>query len=390
MEMKTELKLLVTLIASLSLGACNIEEEAIDQKKEEARKTVTDEIKKTYTGVITDLETLKVNDVVFDTENTKVYVDGKEVDYSELELGMVVTVSGTDKQDGTGYALSVDYDKQLSGIVVSNNFDVDGTIKVMGQTVYINSDTVIDSDDGSTVNIDDIMADFVVEVSGYTDGDGEVWATRIEISQINDTEEEFEVEGKINSSSDANFMIGELSVVYEPLDFPQSLVSQLVDGAYVEVKSIDGYDSNDNLIAYEIEIEHANGKSFEYENDDDELDIEGVVTNIVSNNEMEVNGTTVYLDDDVSSEIDVSSISIGDRVEIEVEVDENGEFTIISFDDENDSDKDQSNENDNNDTDNDSIKDDDDSDDDDSEDNDSDNDDSDDDDSDDDDSDDDD
>ena len=360
MELKTDYKLLIPLIASLSLGACNIDQGAIDQKKEETRKTVTDEIKKTYTGVITDLETLKVNGVVFDTENTKVYVNGKEVDYSQLELGMVVTVSGTDKQDGTGIALSVDYDKQLSGIVVSNNFGVDGTIEVMGQTVYINSDTVIDSDDGSSVNIDDIMADIVVEVSGYTDGDGKVWATRIEIKQINDTEDEFEVEGKIYNSIDASFMIGELSIVYEPLDFSASLVSQLVDGVYVEVKSIDGYDSNGNLIAYEIEIEHANGKSFEYESDDDELDIEGVVTDIISNTEIEVNGTTVYLDDSASSEIDVSNISIGDRIEIEVEVDDNGDFTVASFDDENDSDNDQSNEkdsDDNNDTDNDSDKD---------------------------------
>jgi len=332
MELKTSYKLLLPLTAALSLAACNVDLNLNDEKKEEVRKSVKEEINKTFSGVITSLETLKVNGVEFDTENAKIYVNGEEVDYSELELGMLITVSGTDNQDGTGVALSIDYDQELSGVVVNNNFDADGTLDVMGQTVYINSDTVIDSEGGNSLTIEDIGSDDLIEVSGYTSGDGKIWATRLELKQGAAVDEVWEVEGVIQNSTDGSFMIGELTVSYTAENFSEQLISNLVDGAHVEVYSVDGFNDSDELVASDIEIESTNGRSFDYDSDDEELEIEGIVTAVVSDVEIEINGTSVSIDNDA---IDFSTLTEGDRIEVEVKIDINGNFVVVEVEDEN-------------------------------------------------------
>ena len=343
MELKKLFRVVIPIAIVALLGGCNVVDEFSSDKKEEARE----KIKKKFSGVITDLQTLKINDVTFDRENAKIYVNGKEVDYSDLKLGMVVTVTGT--ETGTKReAISIEYDQQLQGVVVSNSFGVDGTLDIMGQTVYVNSDTVIDSDNGTVVDINSVPPDYIVEVSGYASGNGEFWATRLEFKLASADDEDWEVEGEIQSSYEGGFMIGTLNIVYDTTKFSQ-LMPQLVDGAYVEVESYNDDLTDGELTADEIEIKHSSGKTFDYDEDDQELEIEGIVTAIVSETEVEINGTTVLLDQ-LNSTV---NLSVGDKVEAEIEVDDSGNFYAIELEIEDDDAQDDNDEDDDEDSDDD-------------------------------------
>ena len=107
----------------------------------------------TTSGVITGFGSVYVNGVEYETDGSSFSLDdgddGIESE-DELEVGMVVTLTGTLNADGvTGTATHIEYDDELEGIVSASNVSNGiGTLVTMGQTVNVDADTEFENDEG--------------------------------------------------------------------------------------------------------------------------------------------------------------------------------------------------------------------------------------------------
>ena len=155
----------------------------------------------------TQANTLSVNEVSFDIENTSFVVEEAPpvADSSDIQVGMVVRVTGY--HDGiNGVAEKVEYADLLEGVVTQvtpgkNSFTV------MGQVVSVDANTVYE-------NLTDITAlqiNAVVEVSGFSGVDG-ILATRVEVKFDVWDAEELEIKGIVTSLTQSTFQIGDLTV----------------------------------------------------------------------------------------------------------------------------------------------------------------------------------
>ena len=222
-------------------------------------------------GVVTGFGSVYVDGVEFETDGSSFSLDDGDdgiEDEDGLAVGMVVTVTGTVHADGkTGTAKHIEFDDELEGIVNANNVASDGTgtMTVMGQTVIVESTSVFESDVAAIDSVDKVATGNVVEVSGFSTGDGTVYATRIEVKLATHGGEEIEVKGIISNLAAGTFDLGGLTVDFSSALFDDSLPDgTLSDGQYVEVKSTAGFNLDDELIASEIELE-----------DDGDMDLDG-------------------------------------------------------------------------------------------------------------------
>ncbi len=280
------------------------------------------------TGVITGFGSVFVNGVEFETNGAQIVVDGVPLDESHLKVGMVVTLEGSVNADGsTGQALAIRFADEVEGIVQQNDVAASNTLTIMGQTVHVDVDTVFESFDQTQLGPADIQPGNIVEVSGFADGQGNIYATRIEVKKAQkDPDDEIELKGLVKNldTSATTFQIGNQTIDYSAanLDFT------LKDGQVVEVKSRDGFDGNGTLLASEIELEDEDGKRLEAEAGA-ELEIEGVITALVDpqNGRIEVNGQPVQLALDDTG-LDLTNLQAGMRIKVEGRVDENGVLVV--------------------------------------------------------------
>ena len=261
-------------------------------------------------GTITGFGSVFVNGVEFETDGSSFSLDDGEdgpESEDELEVGMVVTVIGSVDPGGmTGRATHVEYDDELEGIVNANNIsDGVGTLIIMGQTVHINADTEFENDNG-ILGIDNALIDSpdrievgnIVEVSGYPDGNGSIYATFIELEdEVHSSGNEIEVKGLVVDDDDTDmlFMLGDLTVDFSNAQLPDGLP---VVGDYVEVESTAGYDTAGHLIASDVELE------------DDMNDIDGD-----DGDNVKLNGIVTAVEPDVM--IGLQKIIITDSTEFE-------------------------------------------------------------------------
>ena len=130
-------------------------------------------------GSITELNSVTVNGIRYDTNSTSVNVNGLPANVSDLKLGQVVALEGeVNFSDATGRADEIGYSATVIGPVENVDATLDRLI-VMGQTVLTNADTVFDP------SIDpDSFAGLTVgattQISGFRNADGDIMATRIE------------------------------------------------------------------------------------------------------------------------------------------------------------------------------------------------------------------
>ena len=318
----TNAAITLAILSTLGLSACNIDL-SIDPN-------TLDSVNKTSTGVITALNQLQVNDVNYDTSEASIVADGNEVDESGLRLGMVVSVTGIENSDGSGKAMYVEYQDVAEGAVTSNNMAVDNTLLIMGQTVHVDDKTVFESSSPSITSIGEIESGNIVEVSGYTAGDGIVWATRIEIKNESFVEgNKIEVKGKVSSLTETSFSLGELMVSYSGV--------ALENGDYIEVTSRQGFDESGALIAESIKIKGKNGKlDVNHASNDEEVELKGRVTAISDDTTIEVNGSVIFIGGANNYDSVIASLSVGDIVEVEGYIDAQGNFQTKQLELEND------------------------------------------------------
>ena len=168
--------ILLALGLTLSLSACNVELNVDGE-------TVAD-FNVTKTGIISNLDNdMTVNGTSYNTNNATVIVDGVETDVSSLKEGMLVTVTGTESADGTANARTISFTDDVEGMVLNSSVDASGTrvLNVLGQTVLVDANTVFESNDTNDVSTDDIDFGNIVEVCVYSNGNGDIQATRVDV-----------------------------------------------------------------------------------------------------------------------------------------------------------------------------------------------------------------
>ncbi len=312
--------LAIAVAASLGLVAC------VD--KDDSDKANVAPVNKTTSGVITRFGSVYINGVKYETDGADVVIDGVASDESLLKLGMVVSLSGTDLGNGTGNAMTIDFEDEVEGVVLNvSNYPVDGTLNIMGLTIQTDGDTVFESIDDSMLTIADVEEGNIIEVSGYALDNGVVFATRLEVKKTRLVSgDKIEVKGHIASPiTDTTFMIGDLTVDYSSAVFEDMTADMIAENLLVEVKSNTGFGDTNELLATKIELKSNGKRDYQYDNDDEEVEVEGIISDVVSNTEIKVNGVTVLLDS--STRLvhgNEATLAVGLKVKLEGRIDDNG------------------------------------------------------------------
>lgn len=274
-------------------------------------------------GTVTSYGSIFVNGIEFFTDaQTIITLDGVNViDEQDVEIGMVVTIQGTVAADGlTGDADTIVFRDELEGPVSANNVDVDGSLTIMGHTVMTTATTVFADATGTYAKLADIPGDgtVVVEVSGYPDGLGTVYATRVEVTDDNwvSGDSAIEVSGIVQNHNAAAFTfdLGSLTVYYAGAIGAENVAND----TYVEVHSSAGFNGSNQLIASQIELESGGDLSVDG-TEGDEFEIEGIVTTALSGNLFYLNGQAVRISGstEIGAEVLTSLSVVGTMVEVD-------------------------------------------------------------------------
>jgi hypothetical protein len=229
-------------------------------------------------GTITEFGSVFVNGKKFDTNSASFIVDGQSGSQNDLKIGMTVMVVGS--FSGTQHsANSVRQEDAVEGLVQS--VATDGlSLVVMGQTVLVDSTTLIDNNIPGQNILNLLAGTDAVEVNGHIRPDGVIQATFIE-KKLAPTPE---VRGFVKNHNDGakTFQIGNLTVNYATAlinDMP-SPVGNAWNGLFVEAKGIQftpgpNVQTEGTLVATKVEPENQGVQQA------DEFEVEGFVTQVV-------------------------------------------------------------------------------------------------------------
>ncbi|MEW8627774.1 MAG: DUF5666 domain-containing protein [Candidatus Thiodiazotropha sp.] len=234
-------------------------------------------------GRVTGFGSIFVNGIEYDTDNASFTVNNSEGTQDDLAIGMVVVINGSsDQASATGEAESVEYDSLLEGVVDSNDIAANNRLTVMNQTIVVDADTVYENPFDATT-LADLPVNSVVEVSGFTDGNGDILATRIEVESLGWSGDSLEVSGVVMNVSGSRFQIGNLTIEAGTLTIPS-------EGTFVEVEGdsfVGGVFEADSI---EIEGDGTN----QIAEDGDEVEMEGRITTALdSQDQFALNGQIV-------------------------------------------------------------------------------------------------
>lgn len=227
-------------------------------------------------GRVTSFGSVFVNGIEFNTDSASFTVNDLTGSQDDLAIGMVVRISGSsDTTNATGTADSITYDSLIEGVVNSNDITLNNTLIVMQQTISVDGDTVYDNPIDATL-LEDLPPNSEVEVSGFTNGNGNVLATRIEVKSLAWAGDELEISGVVSAISGDTFQIGSLVV-------DGSGISSIPpEGTFVEVEG--SRFSGDLFIADSIDIETESDSAVA--EDGEEVEIEGQITQALDANDL--------------------------------------------------------------------------------------------------------
>lgn len=269
-------------------------------------------------GEITGFGSIFVNGIEFDTGTSTVRIGKNQGSESDLAVGMVVAVYGNvDADRKTGTASLVAFDNEVEGEVLANDYPA--SLNVMGQTVIFDNDTVFESKVPGISSIKDIRQKDRVEVSGFPAQNGTIYATRIKLTGDVIREGSAMVKGKIESLSLDNreFYVGGMPVSYDAATAIQSTIS-LQEGLLVKVSSTQPVNGNQPMYAEQISVVQNHGD----DNPGTDVEMEGVVSSLQSDNDFQLNGVTVRLTETtVVMDGFRSSVGVGQKLRVRGNVD---------------------------------------------------------------------
>lgn len=328
------MRFIVIAVAVFLLVACSGGETGTGLKPGTGpEKTVT-------VGRITGFGSVFVNDVEFETAESTFSLDNVAGAEADLKLGMVVAVEGTINEDElSGDAAHIEYQDIIEATVFENLLDANGSgvLNIAGQTVNINEATVFDSRVAAITGKNQIAVNNVVEVSGFSSGDGIINASRIEVMAENFVAgEEIEIKGRVSALDTSAFMIGSLIVDYSAADLLDFPAGGIADGQLVEVVTNSGFKATGEMEATIVTfllqappglggvkppVDTGNGSP----NSASSVSIEGTVNVVITpGEEFELNGQRVLI---MQTTVLAAGASVDDIVE-NVSVRVNGKIDV--------------------------------------------------------------
>lgn len=266
----------------------------------------------TASGTITGFGSIFVNGIEFETGSSSISVDDNPGFESDLQLGMVVTVTGTVNADGrTGTATTVVFDDEVQGQVASVPTDPTGDgqqlqFTVLGVTVIADRTSTVFDNGVSFATL--AQGDFV-EVSGLV-GQGSVLnATRIEgKGAFTPGVSEVELKGVASNVAGATFSLGSFTVDTSVADLsgvPGGVVS---DNMEVEVKgTLNGVTITATRVKQDDDLLGTNVAK---------VSIEGIVADYVNDGNFSVSGQQV---DAANAVFSPANLVLANGIEVEVE-----------------------------------------------------------------------
>ena len=276
-------------------------------------------------GTITGFGSVFVNGVEFQTNSANITIDGVPATENDLAVGMVAHLNGS-SNGKTGVAVSINVRDELEGAVQSNSVTLTptgptGSMVVMGQTVTVDANTLFESKVPTITSIDLIAPDNIVEVNGYSDGNGNTVATRIEVKAIDILSygKAIEVKGVISNLDTVakTFTLGNLKVDYSGTGTGSVTPA---DGLYVQVKSNQApvtVASTTTLTASSISVED-DGKKGQQGSEGEDMEIQGIIASVSGNSIQLQDGTTIITDTTTKFE-DNSNTTLAVGITIKVE-----------------------------------------------------------------------
>lgn len=194
-------------------------------------------------GVVSasEQDSITINDIDYDTaDTTQVELNGQEASPSDLQAGLVLTITGQAATDSDTLAASrVIYDNSVLGPVTSVNPDTREFI-ALGQQVLVSDNTVLG--EGVAEKLAQAKRDAtdlssnpgVMDVSGILNNDGAISATRIDLVEQH---RDYEVTGIITDLDGNFFQIGaQLRIDIRQAQFEGFNNQALQNGMLIEVK----------------------------------------------------------------------------------------------------------------------------------------------------------
>ena len=270
----------------------------------------------TASGTITGFGSVFVNGIEFNTGGTAFDVDDDSAaTESDLGIGMVVTVVGSVNDDGvTGTADSITYDSELEGpvTVLQPEDPATGTrtFMVFGITIIVGRDTTV----FEGTDFDGLADADIVAVSGFFDAAGALQATRVAKAGVFvPGTSVVEIKGTVSGFNGTDtFMLGTVTVMFDgATDLSEVPGGVIADGQYVEAEGV--LDAGNTIAATRIELEEQG-----YQDTDDTVDIEGLVTDFNGIDDFRVAGQAADASGATFSPSSLEdSIAEDDTVEVE-------------------------------------------------------------------------
>jgi len=271
-------------------------------------------------GSITGFGSVFVNGIEFETDGASRTVDdvtdisnGRDDD-RVLGIGMVVTIIGSVNDDGvTGTADSIEYDNEIEGPVtaapVEDRDGISKTFDIFNVTVMVDRNVTV----FVATSYDSLAQNDVLEVSGYFDVAGRLFATRVEKEGVLDLgASEVEIKGEVNAFNGIDtFMLAGITVIFDGTTEFEDLPGTVMNGQFVEVEGT--LDAATSITASRIELEDE-----DFGEDVDRISIEGIVTDFQGVTNFKVAGQWVNAENASFEPASLAAtIADDDRVEVE-------------------------------------------------------------------------
>ena len=271
-------------------------------------------------GTVSGFGSVFVNGIEFQTDGAS-RTDDDLTDVSNgrdddrvLGIGMVVTIIGRVDDDGvTGTADSIEYDNEIEGPVaaapVEDRDGITKTFDIFNVTVMVDRNVTV----FVATSYDSLAQNDVLEVSGYFDVYGRLFATRVEKEGVLDLgTSEVEIRGVVNGFNGIDtFVLAGMTVTFDGTTEFEDLPGTVTNGQFVEVEGI--LDAATSITATRIELEDE-----DFGVDVDRISIEGIVTDFQGVSNFKVAGQRVNA---ASASFEPASLAVtiadGDRVEVE-------------------------------------------------------------------------
>ncbi|MBT1450096.1 hypothetical protein KJ365_04330 [Glaciecola sp. XM2] len=240
-----------------------------------------------------------------------------DVFFAQLAIGDWVEVEGIRQTDGSILATEIETssangnngDDESGGVEFEgliSNFESPESFTVNGRQITTNDRTFFK---GNALSM--LANGVLIEVYGREADNGDILATKIELEDMDDRDDyDIEIKGLLEAdAANGLIVVNQQEIRFnESTEFSDGGVADLLQGTFVEVEAT--LDEDGVLFANKIEIDDRD--------DDNSVELEGLISEILENGEIVVAGITIVLTEGTEFENgNMDRLEIGLYIEVE-------------------------------------------------------------------------